>query len=107
MKLETIYNRLKTLGIPVAYSHFPNAVNPPFCCYIVTSEKLYGADNINLLRNRLVRIELYTNKKDEQLESRIEKLFYDTELEKSETYISDEQLYEVMYDFEILMKLED
>lgn len=95
---------LKELKIPYAYDHFAQgeAIDPPFICYRYPSSDNFGADGIAYVKINVVHLELYTDKKDPELEKKIERLldqsgyFYD----KSETFIDSEKLYEVLYIFE-------
>lgn len=105
MRCKEIYDKLKTLGIPVAYHHFTKSPGVPFCVYFIDNRRRRGADNLNLLEQRTVRIELYTESKDEKLENKILKLFEDKELDVYEDYIDTEALYQVAIEFELIMKL--
>ena len=101
---ETIVKRLRTLKIPVAYSHFNKAPAIPFCVYTIPESSFYGADNKNMLKNRTIHIELYTDHKDEQLENKVAALFNDQEIEVYEDYIEDQQLYQVVFEFADIIK---
>lgn len=105
MEIEDIYEKLKTLDIPVAYCRFKNVVPPPYIVYYVSDESIYGGDNINLLCRYHVKIELYNEIKDFLLERKIQRLFSDFELKKDELYISDENLIETVYKFSFVSKL--
>ena len=104
MTCEEIVKRLRLLKIPVAYSHFNKAPAIPFCVYTIPESSFYGADNKNMLKNRTVHIELYTDHKDEQLENKLAALFNDHEINVYESYIEDQQLYQVVFEFEIIDK---
>lgn len=104
MTCEEILNRLRTLDIPAAYSHFNKPPSVPFVVYTTTGSERYGADYENMLERRTVRIELYTDKKDEQLEDSVADLFSEYELDIYESYIDDQQLYQVAFEFTDLFK---
>lgn len=77
------------------------APDPPYCVYYsVGATMLYG-DNTNYGTFTNVNLELYTDKKDLASESKVEKILNDNEFAytKTETYWSDEKLYEVLYEF--------
>lgn len=106
MKCKEIYERLKRLEIPVAYSHFNDPPNIPFVVYTASDKERHGADDVNLLENITVRIELYTDYKDEECEDAVASLFDEYEMDISESYISDQQLYQVVFEFTITNKLQ-
>ena len=51
-----------------------------------------------------VKLELYTDRKDPKSEQIIEAFLDFAQFEKSEDYISDEELYMVVYEFDIFEK---
>ncbi len=104
MTCEEIYGKLSTLDIPVAYSHFGKPPSVPFVVYITSGGGRYGADYKNMLERRTVRIELYTDKKDETLENSVAALFDMYELDIYESYIENQKLYQVVFEFTDLFK---
>ena len=103
--LEHLYNSLKSLGLPVAYRCFKDKTTVPYIVYFVSGESIYGADSLNMICERTVRIELYTEIKDYQLEESLESLFPQFELGKSENFISEENLIETVYEFSYTYKI--
>lgn len=105
MTIENIVKMLQKTGIPFAYDHFAEGESPepPFICYLIPGSDNFAADGKVYFKMNEVRIELYTDFKDLDLESRVEgvldghEIFYN----KSETWIQSEKLYEVMYSFEM------
>ena len=105
MTIENLVEMLQELKIPFAYDHFAEGESPepPFICYLLPGSNNFAADGKVYFRINQVRIELYTDFKDLDLESRVEgvldghEIFYN----KSETWIQSEKLYEVMYSFEM------
>lgn len=105
MKIENIVEMLQEMNIPFAYDHFAEGESPepPFICYLIPGSDNFAADGKVYFKMNEVRIELYTDFKDLDLESRVEgvldghEIFYN----KSETWIQSEKLYEVMYSFEM------
>ncbi|MCM1133577.1 MAG: hypothetical protein NC340_08920 [Ruminococcus flavefaciens] len=108
MELKEIKEKLDTLGIPVAYLQFTKPQKLPFVVYFEAGGEVTGADNLNLYRRKDIVIELYTAKKDVRLERKLERLFPDTELEKSvDTWLKDEKMFMVAYTFETIQYIYD
>ncbi len=105
MTIENIVEMLQEMHIPFAYDHFAEGESPepPFVCYLIPGSDNFAADGKVYFKMNEVRIEMYTDFKDLDLESRVEgvldghEIFYN----KSETWIQSEKLYEVMYAFEM------
>lgn len=105
MTIENLGEMLQEIKIPFAYDHFAEGESPepPFVCYLISGSNNFAADGRVYFKLNEVRIELYTDFKDLDLESRVEdvldrhEIFYN----KSETWIQSEKLYEVMYVFEM------
>ena len=107
---EKIERILKTVGIPVAYRQFipfrdKHVPEPPYLIYIISPEEAFGADRKMLAVRRHVIIELYTGKKDTDLERWVETLLKGWEWSKEEDYIESEALYLVRYEFDIYEKI--
>lgn len=105
MELNEIGARLSTLGVPVAYFIFNSPQTRPFIVYCESGADIQGADHYNLYRNAEIKISLYCDKKDIALERKLEELFRDVELDKTELYISEEKMYEITYTFETIQKV--
>lgn len=101
-ELETL---LQTTGIPVAYHHFEaeEAVEPPFICYLALESNNFAADGVVYHRINEVNVELYTDHKDLAAEQSVERALDSADLfyNKTETWIDSEQLYEVVFAFEM------
>jgi len=104
MTLKEINEKLNILDIPVAYNCFITPQKPPFITYKITSEDIRGADNKNMLSEKSVRIELYSEVKNIELEEELENLFDEYELAKSEEYIESEKMLEIIYEFDLIIK---
>lgn len=105
MTLEELKNILEATGFPVAYSHFTETENnplpkPPFICYIEIFSSNFAADNKVYKDIKNIQIELYTDKKDEAAEIKVETVLNDNEIffYSSETYIESENLYQKIYE---------
>ena len=111
MTIEQLAVMLQCTGIPFAYDHFAEGESPepPFICYLLPGSDNFAADGRVYFRINEVRIELYTDKKDVSVEKQVEDaldgqgIFYN----KSEVWISEERLYEVLYSFEVSDVSED
>ena len=87
-KIIQILEELEKQGIPYAYDHFAEGEGPdPGTVYFPITE---------------IDIELYTDKKDPEIEKRLEDQLIQSGIffEKTETWIDSEKLYEVLYSFE-------
>ena len=103
--MEELLQILKETLIPFAYDHFAEGESPkpPFICYLLPSTNNFSADGKVYYRISEVHIELYTDFKDLALEEKVETILDEHEIfyNKSETWISSEKLYEVLYNFEM------
>ena len=100
MTLDKLYKLLVTLGLPTAYNHFKRPQEPPYLVYFFDGSGNFGADNKVYCKIDHLVIELYTLKKDLNIETRIEVLLEDNELyyEKYEAYLDTEKMYQVRYE---------
>lgn len=105
MKSNELYKHLQALDLPLAYHHFEegHSPKPPFMVYYYPDSLNFGADNIAYHKGLSVVLEVYTDKKDLDLEGRVEDFldrhsFY---FDKVETYIASEKLYQEAYYFEL------
>lgn len=102
--MEKIISILEKLGIPFAYDHFSEgeAPDPPFICFRYPSSDNFAADGTVYFDIDVVDIELYTDKKDPEIEKKIQSFLTEEGIvyEKEEVWIESEKLYEVVYEFE-------
>ena len=105
MTIEQIAAVLHETGIPFAYDHFAEGESPepPFICYLLPGSDNFAADGKVYFKINEARIELYTDKKDVSVERQVEDALDDRGIfyNKSEVWISEERLYEVLYSFEV------
>lgn len=101
MTLAELKQRLVGTGLPVAYSHFNTKMTPPFVCYMQTGTDNFAADNEMYFPTKNVRIELYTNKKDESSEKKVESALSGIYWEMSEIYIKEENVFQIVYEIEV------
>lgn len=91
---------LTQLNIPVARNKFNFPQVPPYIVYISASPDNTGADDIVYFSQDAYLVEMYTDKKDVELENRIENLFNTNEIfweKDGDIYIPDEDLYMTRY----------
>ena len=100
MDEATLFQLLKTTGLPVAYHHFTSPPSPPYVVYLFSYSSNFGADNKVYDTAKNFQVELYTKTKDLASEKLIEDLFDAHEIywDKTETYIDSEGLYQVLYE---------
>lgn len=105
MTAQDLYDGLLETGYPVAYREFKSAQEPPFICYYFVDDDDLKADNKNYHPIGNYNIEFYTDKiKDTTGEAAIEAELETLELvwTKSETYIESEDMYEVLYQVQLI-----
>mgnify|MGYP006876283184 CR=1 FL=1 len=97
MNFRTFYEKLKSeFNISVAYDHFESKPTVPFIVFLDEGKRVYAADNINYFKFNNIRVELYTDRKDLELEEQLENFFNRENLifvDDGSTYIEDEKLY--------------
>ena len=103
--MEELVRIVSGMGIPFAYDHFAEgeSPDPPFLCYLLPGSNNFSADGKVYYKIGRVNLELYTDRKDPEVEQKLEdaldaaSLFYNT----TEVWIDSEKLYEVLYQFEM------
>lgn len=102
MILKDLASGIKEMGFPVAYSHFAEG-DAPKCPYILIRGRgsdNFSADGIVYHEIEDIDIELYCDKKNQEMEKKISdfltknKIYY----EKTETYIESEKLIQVVFE---------
>jgi len=105
MTVEQLAAMLQETGIPFAYDHFAEGESPepPFICYLLPGSDNFAADGKVYFKINEVWIELYTDKKEVSVERQVEDALDDRGIfyNKSEVWISEERLYEVLYSFDV------
>ena len=105
MTYDGITNMLKEAGLPLAYDHFAEGESPepPFLIFLFPGSDNMFADNGVYFKISQLNMELYTDKKDPELEEKLEDILTAHEIpwEKSEVWIDSEKRYEVLYQTEI------
>lgn len=110
MTLDEVFNLLKSTNLPVTYFKWGKKVPAlPYLVYYYPSNDDEFADGTNWIDVKQLNVELYTDNKNFELEKKIERIFKDNDLSfmKSESYISDENMYEVLYEMEVIIDGEE
>ena len=101
MTLEELARRLAGTGFPVAYRAFRTRQATPFLCYVYVYDSQFFADDEMYFCSGHYQVELYTRTKDLDAESRVEAALAGLCWEKSEEYIQDEKVYQILYEIEV------
>ena len=105
MKYEDVMTMMTECNLPFAYDHFAEgeSPDPPFLVFLFPGTDNMFADNQVYYKVNELNIELYTDKKDPEIENQIEDVLASHEVayEKTETWIESEKMYEVLYQTEI------
>lgn len=103
--MSEITSILEKTGIPFAYDHFAegDSPGPSFLCWLIPQSDHFSADGKAYLKVSEVHLELYTDRKDLAAEKKVEDVLDDAGIfySRSEVWIETEQLYEVLYIFEM------
>ena len=105
MTHQEVMTMLAEMNLPYAYDHFieGESPDPPFLVFLYPGSNHFAADGKVYFKVNRLNIELYTDKKDVELEETVEAvldrhgIFY----VKSEVWIESEKLYEVLYQMEV------
>lgn len=105
MSYEQIAAMMEEMELPFAYHHFAEGEcpQPPFLVFLSTGERTFSADNEMYFSSKQLDIELYTDRKQPELEEQVEMVLSQHEIyyTKTEVWIASEQLYEVLYEMEV------
>lgn len=110
MTYQEIASMIAGIGIPNAYYQFDETgQEPPFICFMYSADNDIKADSQNYQKIEQLTIELYTNQKDFELEERIEDTLNEAGLvyTRNEIYIEEEQLFQEVYDVDVLITKEE
>jgi len=99
-------SKLETLGLPIQYQSFVAGHVPelPYIIFYEDDSDNFFADNSNYFDSLNVICELYSDNKDLELETKVQKLFFDNEIEynSQETFIDSENMYLKAYSVSII-----
>ena len=106
MTYSEILEMLEEAKLPLAYDHFAEgeSPDPPFLVFLFPSSNNFSADGKVYQRIDALHVELYTDRKQPDLETRLEAVLdaHDVFYEKTETWIESERLYEVLCSTEVI-----
>ena len=102
---------LKQAEVPCAYYQFKEDTKqqPPFICYFFNGSQDLYADDINYARIERLYVELYTDRKDFALESKLERILNDNGMAfvKEEDNIDSEHMHVTVYTTNINLEVEN
>lgn len=103
MTLEELKTRCESQGFQYAYGLFKNPVEPPHLIAICRDTDNFMADNKVYSKDIPVQLDYTYINKDIEMQNKIENVILgDIAWNKTEeTYLSDEQIWQVSYFFEI------
>lgn len=105
MTLPELKDKLKSLKLPIAYRCFAVGKVPklPYIVYYADEDIAFYADDIVYHEGYAVTIEVYTEKKDMELEKKVKQLLNDNGLpyESYESFLDSENMYLKAYEIEI------
>lgn len=101
---------LQAVGLPLAYRQFEPykdtpVPSPPYLIYLIDKESGHGADGLNFYKQLHITVELYTTKKDTELENKVEVAINEYEFEKYEDYLDNEYMWFISYEFDVYEKI--
>ena len=106
MTYDEVVTMLEEAQLPLAYDHFAEgeSPDPPFLIFLFPRSDNFAADGTVYAKVDELHVELYTDLKDPVLEKRIEDILDRNGIvyDKSEAWIEEEKLYEVLYSTEVL-----
>lgn len=103
MTLAELNTLLMGTGLPVAYYAFPEGEAPdlPFICYLSTGSNNKAADGKVYFSATRIQVELYTETKSPGTEALVENALSGMYWEKTESYISGENCWMILYEIEV------
>ena len=103
MTQAELFQALKEIGYPVAYSHFKESQSPPFIVYLFSSSNDFMADGTNYHEISNFQVELYTAYKDLVAEGKVQAKLKELGLpySKLETFVESEGLFQILYRIQI------
>lgn len=104
MTVIEIKELIESIGLPCTYYSYPVGEAPPlpYVVWYFPNSANFSADDRVYQRIDALNIELYTENKDFELEARVEAVLDAAGMywDKVEAYITDEHMYQVLYQME-------
>ena len=111
MTYNDIVELVDKIGLPCAYDHFTegDSPEPPFVVFLMPGTNNFFADGVTYVPITEVNVELYTDYKNPVLEKLVEDVLdsYELPWDKTEVWIAEERLYEVLYTFETIYEQDE
>ena len=106
MSYEDVVAMAESTGLPVAYDHFAEgeSPDPPFLIFLFPRSDNMFADGKVFMKINALHFELYTDKKQPDVEADVEAVLdaHGFTYDKTEVWIPEERLYEVLYSMEVI-----
>ena len=106
MTYDEITAMLEEAELPLAYDHFAEgeSPDPPFLIFLFPRSNNFAADGRVYQKINVLHLELYTDRKQPDVEAQVEAVLdrHGIVYDKSEVWIEDERLYEVLYTTEVI-----
>ena len=103
---KQVADMIKSTGLPTVYYQYPvKAVPPlPYTVYYYPNSDNFGADDKVYTKVNALNIELYTAVKSPAVEAQLEAVLESNGLfwNKTEAFLDSENMYEVLYEMEII-----
>lgn len=111
MTYTEVNELIESIGLRYNYDHFEDEtdVAPPFITFAFADSDDFMADNTNYQLIRPLSIFLYTRLKDFETEAKVEGILTASGLTffRSENYLSNEKLFRIEYEMEVLINAEE
>jgi len=111
MTYKEIATMISGIGLPYTYDSFPNDIAPlpPYIVFNLPQDNDFAADDINYVSIDVLNIELYTAVKDFETEEMVEAVLKQNGFffEKTETYIRQENLFQIQYVMQVITEGEN
>ena len=112
MTTQDVAQMVAGIGLPYAYDHFEEDESPgqpPYICFLYPSSDHFPADDRVYQKVMALRIELYTDEKDLELENAVEDALDNAGLiyESDETFLDSEKMYMVVWETSFLLTSDD
>ena len=106
MTYEEVTAMAAETGLPYAYDHFAEGESPepPFLVFLYPRSDNFVADGKVYRKINELHFELYTDAKQPEVEEQVEAVLdsHGIVYDKTEVWIPEEKLYEVLYSMEVL-----
>ncbi len=106
MTYDGVVEMAEETGLPVAYDHFAEgeSPDPPFLVFLFPRSDHFYADGKVYTKIDVLHFELYTDRKQPDVEAQVETVLdrHGMVYSKTEVWLETEQMYEVLYSMEVI-----